>query len=89
MDAADGLPPVIQLMSMLRQTIEILRMQDDTQVDNDNVQGTQAQAQDDAAPVGEVVSPSAGAALAAVVAEQVGESSSSSLPAPDLLPTAT
>jgi hypothetical protein len=35
-----ALPPVVQLMSMLRQTVEILRMQDDTQVDNDNVQGT-------------------------------------------------
>jgi hypothetical protein len=86
MEAADGLPPVVQLMSMLRQTVEKLRIQDDTQVDNDNVQGTQAQAQDDAAPVEEAVSPPAGAGVAA---EQVGESSSSTLPAPDSLPTVT
>jgi hypothetical protein len=38
MEAADGSPPVVQLMSMLRQTVENLRMQDDTLVDNDNVQ---------------------------------------------------
>jgi hypothetical protein len=79
MEAADGSPPVVQLMSMLRQTVEDLRMQDD-------VQGTQAQAQaqDDAAPVEEAaVSPPAGAA----VLKQVGESSSTALPTPDLLPT--
>ena len=40
-------------------------MQDDTQVDNDNVQGTQAQAQGDAVPVEEAVSPPAGAAITA------------------------
>jgi hypothetical protein len=85
MEAADGLPPVVQLMSMLRQTVENLRIQDYTQVDNDNVQETQAQVQGDAAPVEETVSPPAGAAVAA---EQVGESSSSTQPAPDLLPTA-
>ena len=77
MDAADGSPPVVQLMSMLRQTVEILQMQDDIQVDNDDVQ---AQAQGDATPVEEAVSPPAGAA------DQVGESHSSALPAPDLLP---
>jgi hypothetical protein len=38
MEAADGSPPVFQLMSVLRQTVENLRMYDDTQVDNDNVQ---------------------------------------------------
>ncbi len=42
-------------------------MQDDTQVDNDNVQGTQSQAQGDAVPVEEAVSPPAGAAIAAEV----------------------
>jgi hypothetical protein len=92
MDAADGLPPVVQLMSMLRQTVEILPMQDDTQVDNDNVQVTQAQArvqvQDDAALVEEVVSLQSRAAVSAVSAEQVGESFSSTLPTPNFLPTA-
>jgi hypothetical protein len=88
MDAADGSLPVVQLMSMLRQTVENLRMQDDIQVDNDDGQRTQAQVQvqaqarDDAAPVEVGVSPPAGAA------EQVGESSSSALPTLDLLPTA-
>jgi hypothetical protein len=88
MDAADGLPPVVQLMSMLRQTVEILRTQDDTQVDNDNVQGTQAKIQGDAPPTEEAVSPPAEAAVATVAAEQVRESSSSALPTPELLPTA-
>lgn len=88
MDAADGLPPVVQLMSMLRETVEKLRMEDDTQVGHDNIQGTQAQAQaqDDAVLVEEAVSLEAGAAVAA---GQVDKSPSSTLPAPDLLPTAT
>jgi hypothetical protein len=54
-------------------------------VGNDNIQGTQAQAQDDAALVEEAVFLQAGAAVAA---GQVCKSSSSTLPASDLLPTA-
>jgi hypothetical protein len=66
-------------MSMLRQTVEILQMQDDTQVDNDNVQGNQAEARGDAPPMEEAVSPLAGVAVVAVTSAPT---------APDLLPTA-
>jgi hypothetical protein len=64
----DGVLPVVQLMSMLRQTVEGLQTQD-AQVDNGNVRETQARthAQDNAALVEEV-------APAATAAEQVSQS---------------
>ena len=48
---ADGVMSVVQLMSMLRQTVERLQMQD-AQVENGSFQETQARAhaQDDAVP---------------------------------------
>jgi hypothetical protein len=66
---ADGVSPVVQLMSMLRETVERLRMQD-AQTDNGGVQETQGQARArDAALVEEAVPPPAAAAT-----EQVGQS---------------
>jgi hypothetical protein len=82
---ADGVSPVVQLMSMLRQTVDRLRMLD-AGADNDNVQATQAPSQADAASVEEAMHPSA----AAVAAEQEGGlSSSSAQPAPNSVPTTT
>jgi hypothetical protein len=97
MDAADGLTPVVQLMSMLRQTVENLQLQKDTEADNNNVQKTQAQAQDNAAPVEEAVPSPVLATIATVAEEQVGRSatereagsSSDARPAPNSLPTTT
>jgi hypothetical protein len=78
---ADGVSPVVQLMSMLREIVERLRMQD-AQADNGNVQevhaNAQAQAQGDAAPVVEAVPTPA--------ENQVGQSSSAQ-PTPDSVPT--
>jgi hypothetical protein len=88
---ADGVSPVVQLMSMLRETVERLRIQD-TQTDGvpqtlplsaadiSNVQETRAQ--DDATPVGEVVTPPA-------AEQEVSVSSPSTPPAPNLVPTTT
>jgi hypothetical protein len=73
---ADGVMPVVQLMSMLRQTVERLQMQD-AQVDNGNVPETQARAhaQDNAALVEEVVPPPAAAGeISQPLVGEVGQS---------------
>ena len=73
---ADGVLPVVQLMSMLRQTVERLQMQD-AQVENGNVQETQApaHAQDNVALVEGVVPPPAAAGeISQPVVGEVGQS---------------
>jgi hypothetical protein len=85
----DGVSPVVQLMSMLRETVERLRMQH-AQANNGIVQEAQAQAQGDTTPVEEPVPPPAPAAserVSQLAVGQVGQSSSSAPPEPNSTPT--
>ena len=91
---ADGVSLVLQLISMFRETVEKLQMQD-AQADNGSVQETQEQARARyGALVEEVVPPPVAAAatteqVGQSVAGQVGLSPSSVAPAPNSVLTSS